>query len=206
TLRTLAARTAALRRPDRAAHRDDGLLARLVPAGRHGFAHLPVVSAAFAAVAAGVAVWRAAEGDVAAPLALSGAAVLAGVASARSDHDGIFDWLVPAGLRAVELGVVTAAGIVAGVSWPALFALPAVIALYFYYLAAGLDKAASPVARRELGLGWPARGLVAVAAAATAAALESPPVATAVFAALAGYVAAVFLGASVAGTGRAARA
>jgi len=206
TLRTLAARTAALRRPDRAAHRDDGLLARLVPAGRHGFAHLPVVSAAFAAVAAGVAVWRAAEGDVAAPLALSGAAVLAGVASARSDHDGIFDWLVPAGLRAVELGVVTAAGIVAGVSWPVLFALLAVIALYFYDLAAGLDKAASPVARRELGLGWPARGLVAVAAAATAAALESPPVATAVFAALAVYVAAVFIGAIVAGTVRAARA
>ena len=206
TLRTFAARTAALRRPDRSAHRDDGFLARLMPRGGDRFANLPVVSTALAVVAAGVAVGLAADGGTRWPLALAAVAVLAGLAAARSDHDGIFDWLVPAGLRAVELGVVTAAGIVAGVAWPVLFALLAVIALYFYDLAAGLDKAASPVARRELGLGWPARGLIAVAAATAAMVLESSPVATAVFGALAVYVAVVFIGAIVAGAVRAARA
>ncbi|GAB3648691.1 CDP-alcohol phosphatidyltransferase family protein [Glycomyces tarimensis] len=204
-LRTFAARTPALRRPDRPAHRDDGVLARLMPANRHRFSNLPVISTAFAVAATGVAVWRAADGYEAAPLILAAIAVLAGLASARSDHDGIFDWLIPAGLRAVELGVITAAGIVAGVSWPVLFALLGVVALYFYDLAAGLDKAASPVSRRDLGLGWPARGLIALTAAAASLATE-PVVATATFAALAVYVAATFIGAVVAGTLRAARA
>ncbi|WP_051815595.1 CDP-alcohol phosphatidyltransferase family protein, partial [Glycomyces tenuis] len=157
TLRTFAARTAALRRPDRAAHRDDGILARLMPPNGHRFAKLPAVSTVLAVGAAALAVQTAATGGTWWPLGLAAVAVLAGITSARSDHDGIFDWLIPAGLRAVELGVVTAAGIAAGVSWPVLFTLLGVIALYFYDLAAGLDKAASPVARRELGLGWPAR-------------------------------------------------
>lgn len=203
-LRTLAARTAALRRPDRAAHRDDGVLARLLPASGHRFANLPAIATVFAVLAAAAAVVTAADGGTWWPLALAVLAVLAGIASARSDHDGIFDWLIPAGLRAVELGTVAAAGIVAEVPWPVLFALLGVIALYFYDLAAGLDKAASPVARRDLGLGWPARGLIALGAAA-AAVLTVPSVATAVFAALAVYVAAVFVGAIVAGTVRAAR-
>nr|WP_277605865.1 CDP-alcohol phosphatidyltransferase family protein [Glycomyces sp. L485] len=204
-LRTLAARTAALRRPDRAAHRDDGVLARAMPANRHRFSNLPVVSTALAAAVTGVAVWRAAEGLTWTPLVLACVAVLAGIASARSDHDGIFDWLIPAGLRAIELGVITAAGLVAGVSWPVLFALLGVVSLYFYDLAAGLDKAASPVSRRDLGLGWPARGLIAVAASAASLVTE-PIVATATFAALAVYVAATFVGAIIVGARRAARA
>ncbi|GAB3993144.1 hypothetical protein GCM10029992_04070 [Glycomyces albus] len=205
-LRTLAARTAALRRPDRAAHRDDGLLGRLMPRNRNRYSNLPAVATAFAVAACAVAVWRAAEDGLTwVSLGLCCIAILSGLASAHSDHDGMFDWLVPAGLRATEMGVITCAGIVAGVSWPVLFALLGVVALYFYDLAAGLDKAASPVSSREAGLGWPARSLIAVAA--SAAALASTPVAaTVVFAALAAYVAATFIGAVVAGTLRASAA
>jgi hypothetical protein len=132
-------------------------------------------------------------------LPLAGVAVLAALASARSDHDGVLDWLVPAGLRAVELGVVTVAGLVAGVPWPVVFALLAVVALYFYDLAAGLDKAASPVSRRDLGLGWPARCALVLAAAAGAQFI-GPVAATAVFAALTVYIAAVFAGAALVGS------
>ena len=205
-LRTLAARTAALRRPDRAAHRDDGLLGRLMPPGRNRFSHLPVASTALAALLAAAAVWQAVSGaEPWITLGLCVLAALTGLSSAHSDHDGRFDWLIPAGLRAVELGIVCAAGVAAEVSWPVLFALMGVVALYFYDLAAGLDKAASPVSSRAAGLGWPARSLVAVAAAAAAAA-TTPLAATAVFAALAVYVAATFIGAIIAGTLRAAAA
>ncbi|WP_100448621.1 CDP-alcohol phosphatidyltransferase family protein [Glycomyces xiaoerkulensis] len=205
TLRTFAARTAALRRPDRAAHRDDGPLARLMPANRNRLSHVPIVATALAVAAAFLAVWQAATGATAISLAVALAAIGIGLAAARSDHDGIFDWLVPAGLRAVELGVITAAGLTAEVAWPVLFALLAVVALYFYDLAAGLDKAASPVERRDLALGWPARGLIAVAAAA-ASLPTGPFLATAVFAGLAAYVAATFIGAILVGARRAATA
>ncbi|NUQ89301.1 MAG: hypothetical protein HOQ43_12665, partial [Glycomyces artemisiae] len=132
------------------------------------------------------------------------ALVLAG-SVARTDHEGILDWYIPAGLRAVELGAICAAGIAAEVSWPVLYLLLTVIALYFYDLAAGLDKAASPVARRDLGLGWPVRSLIALVAAAVAVA-TGPVVATVVYGVLAVYVASVFVGAVVAGTVRASRA
>ncbi|GAB3229967.1 hypothetical protein GCM10027447_23810 [Glycomyces halotolerans] len=206
SIRTLAARTAALRRPDRAAHRDDGLLARIMPPNRNRYSNVPAVSTAFAVAAAAVAVWRAADGSAPwIPLIVAAVAVAAGLASARSDHDGIFDWLVPAGLRAVELGVITAAGLVADVPWPILFALLGVVALYFYDLAAGLDKAASPVSRRDLGLGWPARCVIAIGAAAVSTA-TGPVAAAAVFATLAVYIAGTFIGSVVVGTRRAARA
>ncbi|WP_199039802.1 CDP-alcohol phosphatidyltransferase family protein [Glycomyces salinus] len=206
TLRTLAARTAALRRPDRAAHRDDGLLGRLMPRNRNRFSNLPAVATAFAVAVTAAAVWRAAEDGLTwVSLGLCCIAVLTGLASAHSDHDGMFDWLIPAGLRATELGIITCAGIVAGVSWPVLFALLGVVALYFYDLAAGLDKAASPVSSRGAGLGWPARSLIAVAASAAAVA-TTPVAATVVFGALAAYVAATFIGAIVAGTVRASAA
>jgi hypothetical protein len=139
------------------------------------------------------------------PFGLAALALVLAASVARTDHEGLLDWFIPAGLRAVELGAIGASGIAAGVAWPVLYALLTVIALYFYDLAAGLDKAASPVARRDLGLGWPARCLIAIAAGAAAAATV-PAVATAVYAALAVYVAAVFVGAVVAGTVRASRA
>ncbi|RRR96557.1 CDP-alcohol phosphatidyltransferase family protein [Glycomyces terrestris] len=205
TLRSFAARTAALRRPDRAAHRDDGPLGRLVPRTRLRGDMAPFAATAAAVLAAGGAVLAAALG--AAPwivFGLAGLALVLAGAVARTDHEGILDWYIPAGLRAVELGSVCAAGIAAAVSWPVLFLLLTVIALYFYDLAVSLDKAASPVARRDLGLGWPARSLIAIGAAAAAVA-TSPAVATAVYALLAVYVAAVFIGAVAAGTIRASR-
>ncbi|THV31951.1 CDP-alcohol phosphatidyltransferase family protein [Glycomyces paridis] len=205
TLRSMAARTAAMRRPDRSAHRDDGPLARLVPRSPVGGDMTPLAATAAAVLAAGAAVAAAALDTPAwVPFGLAGLALVLAVSVARTDHEGLLDWFIPAGLRAVELGVIAAVGITAGVAWPVLFALLAVIALYFYDLAAGLDKAASPVARRDLGLGWPARSLIAIAAAATAA-FTDPAVATVVFGLLAVYVAAVFVGAVVAGTVRASR-
>jgi hypothetical protein len=206
TLRSLAARTAALRRPDRAAHRDDGPLARLVPRSPVGGDMTPFAATAAAVLAAGGAVLAAALDTPAwVPFGLAGLALVLAASVARTDHEGLLDWFIPAGLRAVELGVISAAGITAGVSWPVLYALLTVIALYFYDLAAGLDKAASPVARRDLGLGWPARSLIAISASAMAVATV-PAVATVVYGVLAVYVAAVFVGAVVHGTVRASRA
>ncbi|MDA1358475.1 DUF5941 domain-containing protein [Glycomyces luteolus] len=206
TLRSLAARTAALRRPDRSAHRDDGPLGRLVPRSPVGGDMTPFAATAAAVLAAGGAVLAAAMGSPPwAPFGLAALALVLAASVARTDHEGLLDWFIPAGLRAVELGAISAAGIAADVSWPVLYTLLTVIALYFYDLAAGLDKAASPVARRDLGLGWPARSLIALAAAAVAVATV-PAVATVVYGALAVYVAAVFVGAVVAGTVRASRA
>ncbi|GAA2294951.1 hypothetical protein GCM10009853_058740 [Glycomyces scopariae] len=205
TLRSLAARTAALRRPDRAAHRDDGPLARIVPRTRLGGDMTPFAATAAAVLAAGAGVLAAAlDAPPWVPFGLAALALVLAGSVARTDHDGILDWYIPAGLRAVELGAISAAGIAAGVAWPVLYLLLTVIALYFYDLAAGLDKAASPVARRDLGLGWPARSLIAIAAAAVAVA-TAPAVATVVYGVLAVYVAAVFVGAVVAGTVRASR-
>jgi hypothetical protein len=206
TLRSLAARTAALRRPDRAAHRDDGPLARLVPRTSLGGDMTPFAATAAAVLSAGGSVLAAALGTVPwVPFGLAALALVLAGSVARTDHEGILDWYIPAGLRAVELGAICAAGIAAEVAWPVLYLLLTVIALYFYDLAAGLDKAASPVARRDLGLGWPARSLIAIGAAAVAVA-TSPVVATVVYGVLAVYVASVFVGAVVAGTVRASRA
>ncbi|MCC3762754.1 DUF5941 domain-containing protein [Glycomyces sp. TRM65418] len=204
-LRSLAARTAALRRPDRSAHRDDGPLARLVPRNPVDGDMAPFAATAAAVLSAGGAVLAAALGAaVWVPFGLAALAIALAASMARTDHEGLFDWFVPAGLRAVELGAIAAAGIAAGVSWPVLYTLLTVISLYFYDLAAGLDKAASPVARRDLGLGWPARSLIAIGAGAAAVATV-PAVATVVYGALAVYVASVFVGAVVAGTVRASR-
>jgi hypothetical protein len=205
TLRSLAARTAALRRPDRSAHRDDGPLGKLVPRSPVGGDMTPFAATAAAVLASGAAVLAAALGTPPwVPFGLAGLAIVLAASVARTDHEGLLDWFIPAGLRAVELGVICAAGIAAGVSWPVLYTLLTVIALYFYDLAAGLDKAASPVARRDLGLGWPARSIIAIAAAAIAVATGSS-VATVVYGVLAVYVAGVFVGAVVTGTIRAAR-
>lgn len=205
TLRSLAARTAALRRPDRSAHRDDGPLGKLVPRSPVGGDMTPFAATAAAVLASGAAVLAAALGTPPwVPFGLAGLAVVLAASVARTDHEGLLDWFIPAGLRAVELGAIGAAGIAAGVSWPVLYTLLTVIALYFYDLAAGLDKAASPVARRDLGLGWPARSVIAIAAAAVAVATD-PAVATVVYGLLAVYVAGVFVGAVVTGTVRAAR-
>jgi hypothetical protein len=206
TLRSLAARTAALRRPDRAAHRDDGPLGKLVPRSPVGGDMTPFAATAAAVLAAGAAALAAALGTPPwVPFGLAALALVLAASVARTDHEGLLDWVIPAGLRAVELGAIAAAGIAAGVAWPVLYTLLTVIALYFYDLAAGLDKAASPVARRDLGLGWPARSLIAMTAAAIAVATV-PAVATVVYGLLAVYVAAVFVGAVVAGTIRASRA
>ncbi len=205
TLRSLAARTAALRRPDRSAHRDDGPLGKLVPRSPVGGDMTPFAATAAAVLSAGAAVLAAAlEAPPWVPFGLAGLALVLAASVARTDHEGLLDWFIPAGLRAVELGAICAAGITAGVSWPVLYVLLTVIALYFYDLAAGLDKAASPVARRDLGLGWPARSLIAIIAGAIAVATV-PAVATVVYGLLAVYVAAVFVGAVVSGTIRASR-
>jgi hypothetical protein len=205
TLRSLAARTAALRRPDRSAHRDDGPLGKLVPRSPVGGDMTPFAATAAAVLASGAAVLAAALGTPPwVPFGLAGLAIVLAASVARTDHEGLLDWFIPAGLRAVELGAIAAAGITAGVSWPVLYTLLTVIALYFYDLAAGLDKAASPVARRDLGLGWPARSLIAIGTAAIAVATDSP-VATVVYGTLAVYVAGVFVGAVVTGTIRASR-
>ncbi|MFC4337196.1 CDP-alcohol phosphatidyltransferase family protein [Salininema proteolyticum] len=193
-VRTLAARAAALDRPDRAVHRDDGLLAPL------GLKWPPLATVVVGVLAAAAATALGAFGaDPFLTLGIALAAVACALAGARGRHTFMYDWLIPAGLRAVEFGAIIAAGLAADVPLPAVYALVFVIALYFYDLAAGLDKAASPVSNRAYGLGWPVRSLLAIGASAVAVSLGDALVATVVFLALAVYSACTFLAAAVGG-------
>ncbi|WP_025272777.1 CDP-alcohol phosphatidyltransferase family protein [Haloglycomyces albus] len=195
-VRTLAARAAALDRSDRDTHRDDGLL--LIIGGRLwplGTVALGVIAAAIAVVLALVLPTQ----QQWITLAVGTVAVVIGLAGARAAHVQLFDWWIPAGLRALEFGVIAAAGIAADVPLWAIYTLIAVIALYFYDLAAGLDKAASPVDNRSLGLGWPVRAVAILAITAVALAFDAAGIATVVFVFLAVYMASVFIGAVLSG-------
>lgn len=192
TLRTLAARTAAFARSDVAAHRDDGI------AGLFPWRHMPGTYTILGVVSAVLACAMAIGEQPYPALATAGIAIVLGIGGAQAAHRGSFNWVIPAGLRAIEFGVITVACVVAEVPYPVWFALIAVIALYFYDLAAGLDKAASPVNDRRWGLGWPLRAAV-VLVSAVVDSIAGTEVTLWVSLALAIYVAAIFVGGAVRG-------
>ena len=195
TLRSWAAKVDVLARPDKATHRDDGPLGRLLPT--LALPPLPVLALGVAAVGAAVVV--AASGFESARLVVLGAGVvlMTAVATAGHRHAGPLDWLVPGALRAGEYGLAVACGIAAGVPLPLVFGLLYALSLYHYDLAARVDKAASPLDSREYGLGWEGRCLVLLAALI-------PGIGTWVFGLFAAHMMLVFLGGALLGR-RAAR-
>jgi hypothetical protein len=88
--------------------------------------------------------------------------VLAAGLSARADHAGPLDWLVPAALRAAEYLFVIGIGVAGEVPRPLVFALLFVLALHHY------DLTARSAAKQHIAdLGWDGRVvLLALSAAA----------------------------------------
>lgn len=204
TLRSWAAKTAVLARADVDVHRDDVLLPLAAAKLPRRLARrmltvppLPVLGGVLAVVGAALAV------NLVAPswgTGLAVAACLAFFAAAstmRHRHAGALDWLTPAMLRAGEFGLVAACGMAGGVPAPLVYALLAMLALYHYDLAARVDKAASPLASRLLGLGWDGRVAVLLIAS-----LVGPAVWW--YAALTAYIAIVFVAGTLAGSRSAA--
>ncbi|HEY2793319.1 MAG TPA: DUF5941 domain-containing protein [Micromonosporaceae bacterium] len=190
TLRARSMRVAVLPRFDIPHQRDDGLLARLL--GRAKLPPLPValpgvlaalITLAFAATGTHIAGWA---------LVVCGVLALVAGLGAGSTHAGALDWLVPAGLRAVEYLTITVAGIYGGIPYPLLYALIAGIVMFHYDLAGGIEKQASPLRGGRLAGGWDVRVVVLVAAALAGTA-------TPVFAVVTGIVWAVLIGGSTAG-------
>lgn len=197
TLRSWAAKVDVLARPDKATHRDDGPLARLLPV--LAWPPLPVLAVGLAAVAA--AVVSAAVGLGGARLVALGAGlvfVAAAVTTVGNRHGGPLDWLVPGALRAGEYGLAVACGLAAEVPMPVLFGLLFALSLYHYDLAARVDKAASPLDSREYGLGWEGRCLVLLVALI-------PGVGVWVFGLFALHMLLVFLGGALLGRRAASR-
>lgn len=190
TLRSLAARVAVLARKDVSTHRDDGFLSRYIDNGR--VPALLVLGPVLALILASIFV------IVTVPAVASWAAAVACVASlslvftAHGKHDGYLDWWVPAGMRAVECGLIIACGLASQVPPALVFALLAVLMLYHYDLAARIDKAASPLSSRAWGLGWDGRVVVLLLSLL-------PWIGTIVFALLTAHMAVVFLGGALLG-------
>jgi phosphatidylglycerophosphate synthase len=190
TLRSWAAKVPVLAREDVSTHRDDGLLVRL--AGHARLAPLPVLAVGLLVIAASLVITVTVDG-VGRWAALAAAVVfLCAVLTAGNRHDGPLDWLVPAALRAGEYGLVICCGLAADVPIPLIFAVLSSLALYHYDLAARIDKAASPLSSRSLGLGWDGRVLVLLIAL-------TPGITVWLFWLLAVYMALVFLGGALLG-------
>ncbi|MFG2166031.1 DUF5941 domain-containing protein [Micromonospora chersina] len=156
TLRARWMRVPVLTTVDTGLHRDDGPLARTLPApGR-----LPAVLGALGA--AGLLLWALlavhAGGDLpgwAVTLAL--VALLSGAHGARAAHDGPLDWLVPAALRAGEYLFAIAVGVAGRVSPWLIFGYVFVLTLHHYDLTARLEKRQAAPPLHAATLGWEGR-------------------------------------------------
>ncbi|MFD0558310.1 CDP-alcohol phosphatidyltransferase-like enzyme [Stackebrandtia endophytica] len=195
-LRSWAAKVAVLARPDKATHRDDGPIVRLLR--RAGLPPLPVLAIGLVAVTAAIVV--SAQGFGIARLITAGAGLvfLTAVFTASHRHAGPFDWLVPGALRAGEYGLAIACGLAVGVPMPLLYGLLFALSLYHYDLAARVDKAASPLDSREYGLGWDGRVVVLLISLI-------PGIGVWVFALFTAHMLLVFLGGAILGSRAAAR-
>jgi phosphatidylglycerophosphate synthase len=193
-LRSRALRVPVMATVDRTLHRDDGVVAQTLGVLGRGVVPPLAVSllpslVAVLAVTAGP--WQyLTPGDVVALAYLAaGAAALA----AGHRHLEPLHWLVPAALRAGEAAVVLLVARYAAVPLPLVFGLLAVLAAYHYDLTARLERRGSPLAWRALALGWDGRLAVLGIAALFGLAAEG-------VAALAAYLAVIFIGGSLIGT------
>ncbi|WFE25257.1 DUF5941 domain-containing protein [Solwaraspora sp. WMMD791] len=213
SLRSRSMRVPVLAAVDTARYRDDGPLARLLAhrvgaVVAAGSGQLPLVGAAVAAATAALLLpaFGVAGGiSAVALLAGAGAALAAGIASAARPAVGSLDWLVPAGLRAVEFLIVVAAGAVADVPPVVTYGLLFVLALGHYDLTARLEKRLGAPPLHRWSLGWDGRVLLitltsagaALAAATGSGAADPTTLATGATGALAGYLAVHFVATAV---------
>ncbi|HEX2417087.1 MAG TPA: CDP-alcohol phosphatidyltransferase family protein [Micromonosporaceae bacterium] len=192
-LRSRAVRMPVMVTVSRPLHRDDGMLASLLGGLGRGVVP-PLIVSALPALVALLAVtpgpWRdltPVDFVVMGYLAVGAAALAAG-----HRHSDPLHWLVPAALRASEAAIVLLVGWYAAVPLPLIFVLLAVLAVYHYDLTARLERRGSPLVWRSLGLGWDGRLVVLGVAALSGLAAEG-------VAALAGYLAVIFVGGSLFG-------
>ncbi|MEW2330387.1 DUF5941 domain-containing protein [Micromonospora chersina] len=164
TLRARWMRVPVLTTVDTGLHRDDGPLARTLPAaGRLPAVRQPLVLAVLGALgAAGLLLWALLTirvGDDLPGWAVAFAFVLlmSGAHGARSAHDGPLDWLVPAALRAGEYLFAIAVGVAGRVSPWLIFGYVFVLTLHHYDLTARLEKRQAAPPLHAATLGWEGR-------------------------------------------------
>ncbi|SCG45336.1 DUF5941 domain-containing protein [Micromonospora inositola] len=177
TLRARWMRVPVLTTVDATLHRDDGPLARSLPAARG-----PLALAAFGALGAAVLLVAALR-TVHADDRLPGWAVPVGLLvllvagfGARAAHAGPLDWLVPAALRAGEYLFAIAVGVAGRAPAWLIFGYVLVLALHHYDLTARLEKRQAAPPLHAATLGWEGRS--AVLAVASIAGIASIALAT----------------------------
>ncbi|MFI6331775.1 DUF5941 domain-containing protein [Micromonospora chersina] len=164
TLRARWMRVPVLTTVDTGLHRDDGPLARTLPApGRLPAVRQPLVLAVVGALgAAGLLLWALlavhAGGDLPGwAVAFALVVLLSGAHGARVAHDGPLDWLVPAALRAGEYLFAIAVGVAGRVSPWLIFGYVFVLTLHHYDLTARLEKRQVAPPLHAATLGWEGR-------------------------------------------------
>lgn len=190
TLRSWAAKVPVLARQDVSTHRDDGLLVKLVKDFR--LPPLPIIGFGLVVIAAALIVTLQVPAAGVWPAVAACVLILPVALTAKNPHAAPLDWLVPGGLRAAECGLIITCGIARDVPLPLIFGLLGALVIYHYDLAARIDKAASPLSSRALGLGWDGRVLVLLISLI-------PGITVWVFAAMTALLAVVFLGGALLG-------
>jgi phosphatidylglycerophosphate synthase len=169
TLRARAMRVPVMTRYDIPVQRDDGPIARLI--GRMAGTQVPpIVAIAPALIATLLSLGIAVTGHVGrhpwVVIMCAALALLAALGSG-SPHAAPLDWLVTAGLRAMEYTFIAVAGVYGHVPLPLVYTLLGVLVLYHYDLTGRIEKQATPVRGERILRGWDIRVvLLALAAAA----------------------------------------
>ncbi|WFE38143.1 DUF5941 domain-containing protein [Micromonospora sp. WMMD998] len=161
TLRARWMRVPVLTTVDAGLHRDDGPLARTLPATRRPLL-VAVVGALGAAALLVWALWAVHDGRDLPGWGVVPAMVLLLVAAqgARARHDGPLDWLVPAALRAAEYLFAIAVGVAGRAPAWLIFGYVLVLTLHHYDLTARLEKRQAAPPLHAAALGWEGRSVV----------------------------------------------
>ncbi|MFC0029233.1 DUF5941 domain-containing protein [Micromonospora chaiyaphumensis] len=164
TLRARWMRVPVMSSVDTGLHRDDGPLARTLPApGRLPAVRQPLVLAVLGALGAtGLLLWallavRAGDDLPGWAVAFAFVVLLGGAHGARAAHDGPLDWLVPAALRAGEYLFAIAVGVAGRVSPWLIFGYVFVLTLHHYDLTARLEKRQAAPPLHAATVGWEGR-------------------------------------------------
>ncbi|MEH1098108.1 DUF5941 domain-containing protein [Micromonospora sp. CPCC 205561] len=169
TLRARWMRVPVLDTVDATLHRDDGPLARLLPAFRPAGPLALAIVAALGPAALLLAALLSLDGGGAeglrwaVPVAL--VVLLAGGLGAGTAHTGPLDWLVPAALRAGEFLFAVAVGVVGDVPPWLVFGYVFVLTLHHYDLTARLEKRQVAPPLHDATLGWDGRSVLLALAA-----------------------------------------